>query len=294
MGKITDFHCGYDNSIGLTNKIAARTDLAFPKAYEKAESMAILSKALKEEEGADFCQLPFCHTVEGEALGGIINLGDENIGPRAKEYRCTTPEEILALPEIDYSKGRIAEVLKACKILRDEGEDVVLYVSGPFTILNVLMEPRYVFKTFKKKPDMMQRIFDKLQGEILRFIEEAQRAGVQLISYGDSSGGLNILGPKFSEDTLEMFTYPLLKNLEKRLNSETNSQTLILLCPKTTFALLGMEKARWKDLDLGAPMKYGEGCVKAIGRAKFAGQMCINNKNYELQNGVLKTVELLH
>ncbi len=289
MGKITDFHCGYDNSAGLTKEIAMGTDLTFPMAYEKAESMAILSKGLKEKDAADFCQLPFCHTVEGEAMGGLVNLGDENNGPRAKEYLCTTAEEVLELPNIDFSKGRIAEVLKACRLLREQGENVVLYISGPFTILNVLMEPRYVFKTFKKKPEMMQRIFDKLQRQILLFIEEAQKSGVNMISYGDSSGSLNILGPKFSEDVVKMFTYPLLKKIEKNLSSET----LVLLCPKTTYGLLGMEKAQLKDVDLGSPMKYGEGCLKAVGRVKFVGEMCINNKKFVLKNGIIKTVNLL-
>ena len=289
MGKIMDFHCGYDNSMGLTKKIARETELSFPEAYQKAESMVTLSKALKEEEGADYCQLPFCHTVEGEALGGEVNLGDENIGPRAKGYRFNTPEEILALPKIDYSTGRIAEVLKACRILKDQGENVVLYVSGPFTMLNVLIEPRYVFKTFKKKPTIMQAIFDKFRGEILRFVKEAEKVGVKLISYGDSSGGLNILGPKFTEETVKGFTYPLLQDLDKDLDQET----LVLLCPKTTYSLMGLEKARWREMDLGAPMKYAEGWMAVKGRTRFVGEMCINNKNYELSSGVIKTVELV-
>ena len=289
MGKILDFNCGYDNSMGLTKKIAKETQLSFPEAYQKAETMVTLSKALKGEEGADYCQLPFCHTVEGEALGGEVNLGDEKIGPRAKGYRFTTPEEILALPEIDYSTGRIAEVLKACKILRDQEEKVVLYVSGPFTMLNVLIEPRYVFKTFKKKPKIMQAIFDKLRGEILRFVKEGEKVGVKLISYGDSSGGINILGPKFTEETVNRFTYPLLKELDKELDRDT----LVLLCPKTTYSLLGLEKARWREMDLGAPMKYAQGWIEVMGRTRFVGEMCINNKNYELHSGVMKTVELV-
>ena len=289
MSKIIDFKCTYENSIGMYKEVTQKTGLQFPEAYKHWDSMALLAAELKNHDKALYCELPFCHTVEGEAMGGTINYGDENIGPRAKDYICATAKEILDLPEIDYSKGRISEVLKACKYLREKGENVVLYVSGPFTIMNVLIEPRYVFKIFKKEPEVMKEIFLKFQNEILRFISEAQKSGVNMISYGDSSGGLNILGPKFSEQVVEMFTYPLLKSIEQILSDET----IVLLCPKTTFALLGTDRAVWKDIQLEAPIKYAKACIEVIGKVKFVGQMCIKSKEFELNNGIIKTVNLL-
>lgn len=289
MGKIIDFKCTYDNSIGICKEVTQKMDLQFPEAYKHWDSMALLAMQLKKHDTAEFCELPFCHTVEGEAMGGSINYGDENIGPRAKDYICTTADEILVLPQIDYSKGRISEVLKACKYLREKGENVMLYVSGPFTIMNVLIDPRHVFKIFRKNPEIMKEIFDKFQNEILRFVAEAQKAGVNMISYGDSSGGLNILGPKFSQQVVEMFTYPLLKSMEETLSDKT----IVLLCPKTTFALVGTDKAVWKDIKLTAPIKYSKACIKVIGKVKFVGQMCIKNSEFELKNGIIKTVSLL-
>ncbi|TCO79860.1 uroporphyrinogen decarboxylase family protein [Marinisporobacter balticus] len=289
MGKMIDFNCTYDNAVGINKEVTEKTGLKFPEAYKNGESMVLLAKELKKYDDRNFCELPFCHTVEGEAMGGSINFGDENIGPRAKDYICTNAEEVLNLPQIDYSKGRIAEVLKACKCLREEGENVVLYISGPFTIMNVLMDSRYVFKIFRKNPAVMKEIFDKLQDEIVRFTEEAQKVGVNMISYADSSGGLNILGPKFSEQVVEMFTYPLLKRIEAMISNET----ILLLCPKTTFALLGTDKAVWKDIDLGETIKYSEACIKVIGKAKFVGQMCVKNKAFELKDGIIKTINLL-
>ena len=289
MSKIIDFHCTYDNSVGVSSAVTRNTDLKFPEAYKAWDSMAELAIAIKAHDNASFCELPFCHTLEGEALGGIINYGDENIGPRAKDYICTNAEELLNLQDIDFTKGRIAEVLKACKYLREKGEDVVLYVSGPFTILNVLIDPRHIFKIFKKNPDAMQKIFDKLQKEILCFIEEAQKSGVNMISYGDSTGGLNILGPKLSEEVVQMFTYPLFKKIEEILKDKA----VMLLCPKTTFALLGTDKAIWSDIDLGKSILYSEGCRRVIGKAKFVGQMCIKNKGFELRTGIIKTIDLL-
>ncbi|MEN1762240.1 uroporphyrinogen decarboxylase family protein [Anoxynatronum sibiricum] len=285
---MVDFDCTYDNSAGINKEVTRKTNLQFPEAYKHWESMVLLAQELKKHDHTSFCTLPFCHTVEGEAMGGIINYGDENIGPRAGDYICTTPEEILGLPKIDYSKGRIAEVLKACHYLREKGENVVLYVSGPFTIMNVLMDSRHVFKALKKQPEAMKEIFIKFQDEIMCFVTAAQKSGVNMLCYADPSGGLNVLGPKYAEQVVELFTYPLLKGIEEILNDET----MMLLCPKTTLALLGTDRAVWKDINLGVPIKYAEACIEVIGQAKFVGQMCIKNNHYKLKNGVIKTLSL--
>ena len=289
MGEIKDFECTYDNSAGINSEVTVGLHLEFPDAYMHWDTMAELSKALKKYDNAPFCELPFCHTVEAEALGGIINYGNEKAGPRAKEYICTSIEELLDLPEIDFSTGRIQEVLLACKALREQGEQVVLQVSGPFTILNVLIDAKYVFKGMRKNPEVMKKVFWKLGGEILRFIEEAKKYNVSLISYADSSGGVNILGPKMAQQVVEEFTYEFLKKVEEL----ADDQTLILLCPKTTFSLLGSDKAQFEDRELSGPMRYGEGCIEMIGKVKFAGQMCIKNIGYQLENGILKEVKLV-
>lgn len=84
MGEIKDFHCTYDNSAGINEEVTRKLNLQFPDAYMRWETMAAISKALKMHDGASFCELPFCHTVEAEAMGGVINYGNEKTGPRAK------------------------------------------------------------------------------------------------------------------------------------------------------------------------------------------------------------------
>lgn len=288
MGAILDFKCTYDNAAGIRKEITAGLDIAFPDAYLHADTMAVLAKTVKEYEGAPFCELPFCHTVEAEAMGGIINLGDEKAGPRAREYITDKMEEILSLPEIDYSGGRIHEVLLACRKLREEGEQVVLEVSGPFTILNVLIDAKYVFRTMRKDPELGRAVMWKLGREVLRYIEKAQEYGVRMISYADSSGGVNILGPKMAEQVVEDFTYEYIKEMAQI----TAGKSLIVLCPKTTFALLGTNHAKFREHALPGVMRYGEGCIRSIGEIDIVGQTCIKNLGFELKTGNIKEVVL--
>ena len=73
---ISDFRCTFDNAIGISPEITKDLKLSFPDAYMHADTMAKIAHAIKEKEGAAFCMLPFCHTVEAEAMGGIVNMGD--------------------------------------------------------------------------------------------------------------------------------------------------------------------------------------------------------------------------
>lgn len=289
MGEIKDFKCTYDNSEGIRAEITKDLDITFPDAYMHSDTMVTLSKALRKADGAKICELPFCHTVEAEAMGGIVNMGNEIAGPRAGEYICTELEELLELPEIDFTKGRILEVLKACQKLREQGEHVVFEVSGPFTILNVLIDARYVFKGLRKKPEVVEKVFWKLGNEILKYMELVKEYGGELISYADSSGGLNILGPKMLEEVTLNFTYPFLKKAEKI----ADDKTMLLLCPKTTLALCGTGKAHFVDHRLEAPVAYSQACIDMVGKVNIAGQMCIKNVGYQLNNGVFKEVKLL-
>lgn len=289
MEKIVDYKCTYDNAAGIDERAIKKLNLVFPDAYKHGDTMALIAKELKDFEKMNFCELPFDHTVEGEAMGGHVNFGDEKVGPRAKDYICTSPEEILELPDIDFTKGRIKEVLEAGKKLRSEGENVVLDVSGPFTILNVLLDVKYVFKGMRKNPEVMDKVFKKLNINILNYIKAAQDAGINMISYADSAGGLNIIGPKMAEQIACEVTYPLLKQVEEVLNDKT----MVVLCPKTSLALIGTEKAQWEEVEMPEVMTYGEAVPKVIGKVKFVGQTCIKNVSFELKDKVFKGIKLV-
>lgn len=286
--KLIDYKCRHKDNEALLENVFFTSGIEFPKVHANAIEMARLSKLIKETHGDEFCILPFCHTVEGEALGGLVNLGDAKNGPRAKEYICDSMEEVLALRKIDFAIGRIAEVIQAASQLIEEGEEVILYLSGPFTILNVLIDPVKVFKAFRKTPEIMQGVFSKLQAELLEYVKIMRLSGVKVVSYADSSGGLNILGPSFLEKTMDMFTMETLKKMSEIVGGEG----LIIMCPKTTFGLISSGRADWGVIEVTPEATYREACVSAIGRTQFIGESCIKDRSYTLSNGQIRTVLL--
>ena len=135
MNEVVDFVCVSDQLEEIPDSIVKMTGLNFPEVHTKADYLATLSMEMKKHKKDNLCRLPFCNTVEAEALGGNIKLGDAKTGPRVESYAYSSIDELLEMGDIDFTSGRIREVLKAVEILSGTGELVVLNVEGPFTII---------------------------------------------------------------------------------------------------------------------------------------------------------------
>lgn len=285
MAKIPDYHCGYDSGAGLGVRTAQNPALRFPEVYLQREMMAELAQDLCHQDNADYCLLPFCHTLEAEALGAKIFLGDGLTTPRARQPRCGSLPEILELA-MNFSAPRLRETLEACRLLKEQGENVMFQISGPLTVLNSLLPSDLLFRAFRKEPELLLQVFRKIGADVLQLAILAEEAGADMISYADPMGGVNIVGPKCAEMIAVNFTAEFLRSLDEALRQET----MVLLCPKTAFALLGTELARWQDHKLNEKMRYGDAALACRGTFRFAGQSCVKKTTYETE--VLKELVL--
>ena len=288
MGAIREFKCTYSNSVGISAETTAGLGLEFPDAYMHSETMQVLAKAIKAHDNSEFVLLPFCRTVEAESMGAVLNYGDANTGPRAKDPICADLDEVMALPEIDFGKNRIHEVLDACAALKSEGETVCLEVTGPFTILNALMEPRLVFKAYRKDRDKMKLVFEKFSEQLLRYIEMGKKAGVDIFIFSDSAGALDILGPRFLTNAVEDFYDPFLRKVSDLMDDSC----IFLLCPKFTYALVDTGHAEFIEHQLEPGIDFMKAMLSMKGKAKIAGQVCVKNVGVKLAHGKFREIIL--
>jgi uroporphyrinogen-III decarboxylase len=284
VGSIRNFECTYGNAPGISLEITSALDLEFPDAYKNRESMAELARAIKAHDGAGMCLLPFCRTVEIEAMGATINYGDASAGPRAQEPCCETVEQILELPEIDYSCGRIREVLEACRLLKESGERVSLEIVGPWTQMQSLMDVRTLFRTQRKQPELVLAAMNKIGAELLRYVDEARLAGVDIITYSDSAGTLNILGPRLLEWTCREFVAPFLQELQEHLGEDM----VVQVCPKFAYALLDCGLAHEEVHDLGHRVDFVDAIFELRHDINMVGQACIKNIGVAIEDGKIK------
>lgn len=286
--KLVDYQCKRANLSGFSTEIIEDLQLKFPQSYQNPAIMAMTAQKVMEMGKSPVCVLPFCHTVEAEAFGGLINLNDGIYGPRAAGYAYDSLEALSELPDMDFSQGRLCAVLEACKILKADGEMVALEISGLFTILSNLINLSQVFKAWRKNSEAVERILQHITGNLYRYMAEAKSAGVDLICYADPAGSLSIVGPKYVQQGTELVVYPLLKKAAVLIDD-----TCILhLCPKTTLVLLGLGLAERQDIQLTPGIGYAQACLKVIGQGKIIGQTCVKNADCILWHGKVWTLNL--
>ncbi|AFQ45175.1 uroporphyrinogen decarboxylase family protein [Desulfosporosinus meridiei] len=289
MIQFTNYKCpeGSDTS-GFTERVVEKVGLPFPEAYTYGEGMARIACTLREAEGGTLCMVPFCHTVEAENLGGNIKLGTAAIGPRCREPVCQDEEDLLGLPALDFEKGRLKETLEAVKLLKAAKEAVGIEICGPMTILNNLSDISRVFKIWRKNPEVIEKVVEKIRLQLLRYIEKSLEVGVDFIAFEDPVGGLNILGPKYFELQGRHFSRPFVEEALKIIGG----QVVMHLCPKTALQLTALGMAEWESYPLPEPMSYAQACLELRGQVNFVGNVCIHNRNSMLKDAQIKTLKL--
>ena len=257
----------------------------YPSDFENKDAFARCSLRMKENTGAAFCSLPFCNTVEAEALGAIVHFENEDETPRIREPLCKTLDQILQLPKIDYEEGRIREILCACKILDEKKECVMYELSGPLTILNGLTDLSIVLKAIRKKQEEMKRLYEKLEDELVRFVDHLICCNVQMISYADPIATKEILGQKMVKQIHTEFTVPFLKKIK--------GDCTIVLCPKMAGDLIDAGLCHIEEIKFTEKLSYGEACRKMAGCSQIISFMCIHNEQKILEDQTIMRIRLI-
>ena len=174
----------------------------WPEAHCSSEQMTKLAMELRKRGGFENYGVPFCMTVEAEALGADVEMGDRFTEPHVTAPVFKSVKEFEKFAAYDFSKGRIKVVLDTIAAIKEKDSEcpVIGNLTGPFSLAGSLIEMSEVLKSLRRDPqsvhDMMTRISD-LQAEFGRKMVEA---GADFICISEPSGTGEIMGKKrFSE-----------------------------------------------------------------------------------------------
>ena len=254
MKALLNMKCKYSDSADVEQEVLTTLGMTFAQVYASADKIAALSLALKKANGHPYCVLPFCHTLEAEALGANIIMGDETAGSRAGEYAYDSIEDLLDKSLEDGEILRIRQMMDACVLLNEQGEQVVFMISGPFTIFNCLINPLLLFKTWRKNEALIMALLDHLSHELLVYIEKLCDMGVDIISFADPGGCASILGPRYLETSTAYFTAPFLQKAATICQNKTH----IYLCPLSLGSLLHFG---WAEYDKNGNENEKDGII---------------------------------
>lgn len=138
--------------------------------------------------------------VEAEALGSLLQYRRDRY-PVIEKHALSEGVELNALALPDPSRaGRMPEMLKALRILREEIADealVVGCVAGPFTLTTQLLGMEKALYLAVDDFPRLERVMDFATEVIIGFGEAQLRAGAHLPMVFDPSASPAVIPPKF-------------------------------------------------------------------------------------------------
>ncbi len=268
------FRCGGNEGESIPENLLDNFKLSFEEINHSGLNMALLSKDIKENNNSEYCILPFCSTVEAESFGSTV-IYSPILGNRIGNYGIDDISQIDDLARIDLRKGRISEVLEALSILKEEGEKVTLNVTGPISIATSIMDSHMFYKLIRRDKERVDKLLKTIEDSIVSYILEGVKNGVDIVSFADPTGGMDILGPKVYKEVSGKSTYNILKRVEGKLD-----KAIIHLCGKTSTSLESIGLLHTERIEV-----EGQNYYEMIRNVKndrqdinFFGHWCMKNK----------------
>ena len=212
----------------ITEEVMDITGVKWPEAHSDAGMMAGLSEGVYENGGFENFGVPFCMTVEAEAMGATVYMGTKINEPRVIHYPIAHASEWNKLNNIDVSVGRAKVILEAIKILKTKNSQVpiVANLTGPVSLASSLMEPMVYYKELCKSPTEAHKFMKFVTENLIIFGKAQLEAGADILTISDPSGTGEILGPKMFRE----FALPYLNTIIDALKEQCAGGTIIHIC----------------------------------------------------------------
>ncbi|MDR3288323.1 MAG: ASKHA domain-containing protein [Peptococcaceae bacterium] len=240
------------------------------KAYTDAATMLWSIRQMAALEKQDFIRLPLTQTVEAQAYGAKMSWKDGVPVPDGYLYHRIS--QLRALSGEALSARAVRAVIEC--VLAATGEKIILDISGPFSILCGLLEPTMLMRGVVKEAAAVKEALAVVVDFLALYVAEAIAGGVQVISFADTVGVMELVG----EGMYKNFCGPAVMDLLKRLEPELD-RGLIHFCGKTSVSLQKCGFIRMKPRRIPPEVDYRD-TLFALAEDKsirFVGNQCLNS-----------------
>ncbi len=179
-----------------TTELAQRLNLRWPVFHQKAEEMARMALGALEIFDFDAVRVPFCQTIEAEALGCEVTYKDFMPGNDKALYALDAGPRY---PEDFLNRGRIPELLEAFRLVKREAGDRALVlggVVGPLSIARALLDSVPLLKASLKFPVKIIPFMEVGKRASIEMAVALYQAGADMIVMEDMTASPDLLHPK--------------------------------------------------------------------------------------------------
>jgi [methyl-Co(III) methanol-specific corrinoid protein]:coenzyme M methyltransferase len=210
--------------------IMKETGHTLPEAHFDESRMAELAVDVHRSTGFENIAIPFCMTVEAEALGSRIDPGSFTCEPKIASEAFASVSKV-EFRDIDFllDNSRTAIVARAAWALSAKYPDVpiIAAVTGPISTAASIVDPMTFLKELRKKGRESHRLLEYVTGFLKAYCEKLAANGATVIGIGDPTATGEILGPRMFEE----FALPYLNDLTDHIQ-RLETPAIVHICGK--------------------------------------------------------------
>ncbi len=213
---------------GITVEMQQRVGIHWPEAHRHADQLAGLAEAIHLCTETECIKLPFCMTVEVEALGATVDYRTFDTIPTETHHIWNHPDE-LTLPADFFDRGRVPVVLRAIETLRrryDAEIPIVTSIVGPWSLASKLFGFESFLVWTLEQPEWVHRIMAALTPLAIRYARAQVDAGADAVIMGEAGSSGDLISARTYRDFIAPY--------HRELCPAIPAPTILHICGKST------------------------------------------------------------
>lgn len=201
----------------VTTGLMKESSIYWPKAHTDAKLMADLALASYEKGYFENVGVPFCMTIEAEAMGATVSMGTECFEPHVTKYVIDSVVDYEKTKDLDVNEGRAKVTIDAIKILKEKNLSVPIIgnITGPISTASSVADAVTFYTDLRKHKEEAHKFLDKVTNNLIKFAKAQIDAGADIITIADPSGTGEILGPKMFYEYVVKYINKIIDSIKK-------------------------------------------------------------------------------
>lgn len=269
----------------ITTGLMKEAEVYWPGAHTDPKLMADLALASYEKGYFENVGVPFCMSIEAEAMGAKVTMGTDCFEPHVTEYAIRSVVDYQKTKDLDVNEGRAKVVIDAIKILKSKNLTVPIIgnITGPISTASSVADAVTFYTDLRKHNKESHEFLKKVTNSLIAFARAEIDAGADIITIADPSGTGEILGPKMFDEFAVKYINMLIDSIRKE-----NVYIIVHICGQMNSVYKEVDKIKADALSFDSAVPIVEAKRNLRGRVIMG-----NVSTYTLEFGTTDKVKSL-
>lgn len=220
--------CTGGSMTATPEQVVSASGFSLPAAHSDARAMAGLALEAAHVTGFESVGVPLCTTVEAEAFGAGVDLGDARTEARIVYEPFSSVADVSLPPVAELlRRGRVGLTVEAVRILKETAGDlpIIANIMGPVSVAASVVEPTAFLRELRTKAEQSNALISLATDFLIGWATRLIGAGADAVAIHEDTATPALVGPRTFQQTVA----PPLARLVSAIH-ETGGRVLLHMC----------------------------------------------------------------